>query len=193
MCRQCPTLDDAGSGECKERLLQTLHDRFVGASGVDLVDVAAARTAAGPEATGRRVLVVGRTAMSGIIRMRLESSGASVAAPDLHQPEDAPVEAAAIRALLDDVAGRTTVDAAIDAGKLHANAPVDAEALIKAGVLRRAKDGVRLLGGGGDGKDGDKGQEAHGGHFCFLPGGDEGASSTGKAGLTEASYRKSLN
>ena len=26
--------------------------------------------------------------------------------------------------------------------------PVDAEALVKAGVLRRARDGVRLLGGG---------------------------------------------
>jgi large subunit ribosomal protein L15 len=40
------------------------------------------------------------------------------------------------------------VQAAIDAGKLDANAVVDAEALVKAGVLRRAKDGVRLLGTG---------------------------------------------
>ena len=40
------------------------------------------------------------------------------------------------------------VQAAIDAGKLDAGAPVDAEALVKAGVLRRAKDGVRLLGSG---------------------------------------------
>ena len=40
------------------------------------------------------------------------------------------------------------VQAAIDAGKLDAGATVDAEALVKAGVLRRAKDGVRLLGGG---------------------------------------------
>ena len=40
------------------------------------------------------------------------------------------------------------VQAAIDAGKLDANATVDAEALVKAGVLRRAKDGVRLLGSG---------------------------------------------
>ena len=40
------------------------------------------------------------------------------------------------------------IQAAIDAGKLDANAPVDAEALVKAGVLRRAKDGVRLLGAG---------------------------------------------
>ncbi len=40
------------------------------------------------------------------------------------------------------------VQTAIDAGKLDAGAPVDAEALIKAGILRRAKDGVRLLGGG---------------------------------------------
>ncbi len=40
------------------------------------------------------------------------------------------------------------VQAAIDAGKLDPGATVDAEALVKAGVLRRAKDGVRLLGGG---------------------------------------------
>jgi large subunit ribosomal protein L15 len=37
---------------------------------------------------------------------------------------------------------------AIDAGKLDAAATVDAAALVKAGVLRRAKDGVRLLGSG---------------------------------------------
>jgi large subunit ribosomal protein L15 len=40
------------------------------------------------------------------------------------------------------------VQAAIDAGKLDAGTVVDAEALVKAGVLRRAKDGVRLLGTG---------------------------------------------
>ena len=40
------------------------------------------------------------------------------------------------------------VQAAIDAKLLDAGAVVDAAALIKAGVLRRAKDGVRLLGGG---------------------------------------------
>jgi large subunit ribosomal protein L15 len=40
------------------------------------------------------------------------------------------------------------VQAAIDAGKLDPGATVDADALVKAGVLRRAKDGVRLLGGG---------------------------------------------
>src|SRR6266516_712461 len=40
------------------------------------------------------------------------------------------------------------IQAAIDAGKLDAGAIVDAEALVKAGVLRRAKDGVRLLGSG---------------------------------------------
>jgi large subunit ribosomal protein L15 len=40
------------------------------------------------------------------------------------------------------------VQGAIDAGKLDAAATVDAEALVKAGVLRRAKDGVRLLGSG---------------------------------------------
>ena len=40
------------------------------------------------------------------------------------------------------------VQAAIDAGLLDAAAPVDAAALIKAGLLRREKDGVRLLGAG---------------------------------------------
>jgi large subunit ribosomal protein L15 len=40
------------------------------------------------------------------------------------------------------------VQAAIDAGKLDANATVDADALLRAGVLRRAKHGVRLLGAG---------------------------------------------
>ena len=40
------------------------------------------------------------------------------------------------------------VQAAIDAGKLDAKAPVDAEAMVKAGLMRRAKDGVKLLGHG---------------------------------------------
>jgi large subunit ribosomal protein L15 len=40
------------------------------------------------------------------------------------------------------------VQVAIDAGKLDPAAPVDAAALVKAGVLRRARDGVRLLGSG---------------------------------------------
>ena len=40
------------------------------------------------------------------------------------------------------------VQQAIDAGKLDAGATVDAAALIKAGLLRRAHDGVRLLGDG---------------------------------------------
>src|SRR5215472_9728838 len=40
------------------------------------------------------------------------------------------------------------IQAAIDAGKLDAGTTVDAEALVKAGVLRRAKDGVRLLSSG---------------------------------------------
>jgi large subunit ribosomal protein L15 len=40
------------------------------------------------------------------------------------------------------------VQAAIEAGKLDVSATVDAGALVKAGVLRRAKDGVRLLGSG---------------------------------------------
>lgn len=40
------------------------------------------------------------------------------------------------------------IQAAIDAKKLDAKETVTVEALVKAGVLRRAKDGVRLLGGG---------------------------------------------
>jgi large subunit ribosomal protein L15 len=40
------------------------------------------------------------------------------------------------------------VQAAIDAGKLDPRAAVDVAALVKAGLLRRAKDGVRLLGAG---------------------------------------------
>jgi large subunit ribosomal protein L15 len=40
------------------------------------------------------------------------------------------------------------VQAAIDAGKLKTDADVDVAALVAAGVLRRAKDGVRLLGSG---------------------------------------------
>ena len=37
---------------------------------------------------------------------------------------------------------------AIDAGRLDPAATIDAAALVKAGVLRRAKHGVRILGGG---------------------------------------------
>jgi large subunit ribosomal protein L15 len=40
------------------------------------------------------------------------------------------------------------VQAAIDAGKLDPKATVDSAALVKAGVLRRTRDGVRLLGKG---------------------------------------------
>ena len=40
------------------------------------------------------------------------------------------------------------VQTAIDAGKLDGKATVDADALLKAGVIRRAKDGVRLLADG---------------------------------------------
>ena len=40
------------------------------------------------------------------------------------------------------------VQQAIDAGKLDAGGTVDAAAMIKAGLLRRAHDGVRLLGNG---------------------------------------------
>ena len=40
------------------------------------------------------------------------------------------------------------LQAAIDSGLLDAAAKIDAAALVKAGLLRRAKDGVRLLGDG---------------------------------------------
>jgi len=40
------------------------------------------------------------------------------------------------------------LQAAVDAGKLDAANTVDAAALVEAGVLRRARDGVRLLGVG---------------------------------------------
>jgi large subunit ribosomal protein L15 len=40
------------------------------------------------------------------------------------------------------------IQQAIDAGKLDGAALIDVEALVAAGVLRRARDGVRLLGGG---------------------------------------------
>jgi large subunit ribosomal protein L15 len=40
------------------------------------------------------------------------------------------------------------IQTAIDAGKLDPNATIDVEELVKAGVLRRSKDGVRLLGRG---------------------------------------------
>jgi large subunit ribosomal protein L15 len=37
---------------------------------------------------------------------------------------------------------------AVDAGKLDTASKIDVAALVKAGILRRAKDGVRLLGSG---------------------------------------------
>ena len=40
------------------------------------------------------------------------------------------------------------IQQAIDAGKLDAGATIDVAALVEAGVLRRAKDGVRILGDG---------------------------------------------
>src|ERR1044071_529490 len=40
------------------------------------------------------------------------------------------------------------LEQAITAGKLDAKAAIDADALLKAGVIRRAKDGVKLLGKG---------------------------------------------
>jgi large subunit ribosomal protein L15 len=41
----------------------------------------------------------------------------------------------------------TRVQVALDAGKLDKKAPVTAESLKAAGVIRRVKDGVRILGG----------------------------------------------
>jgi len=40
------------------------------------------------------------------------------------------------------------IQEALDSGRLNAAGKIDAETLVKAGVLRRAKDGVKLLGGG---------------------------------------------
>jgi large subunit ribosomal protein L15 len=40
------------------------------------------------------------------------------------------------------------IQIAIDAGKLDGAAPVTAETLVAAGVVRRAKDGIKLLGSG---------------------------------------------
>ena len=40
------------------------------------------------------------------------------------------------------------IEQAIEAGKLDAKQPIDTAALIASGVLRRAKDGVKLLGAG---------------------------------------------
>ena len=40
------------------------------------------------------------------------------------------------------------IQAAVDAGKLDAKAAVDVEAMVKAGLMRRAKGGVKVLGGG---------------------------------------------
>jgi large subunit ribosomal protein L15 len=40
------------------------------------------------------------------------------------------------------------IQAAIDAKKLDAGKTIDAAALVEAGVIRRAKDGVRILGNG---------------------------------------------
>lgn len=40
------------------------------------------------------------------------------------------------------------IQTAIDAGKLDAGNTVDAAALVAAGVVRRAKDGIRVVGGG---------------------------------------------
>ncbi|HEY9217284.1 MAG TPA: 50S ribosomal protein L15 [Phenylobacterium sp.] len=40
------------------------------------------------------------------------------------------------------------IEQAIAAGKLDPKQPIDAEALLKSGIVRRAKDGVKLLGKG---------------------------------------------
>jgi large subunit ribosomal protein L15 len=41
-----------------------------------------------------------------------------------------------------------SLQAAVDAGAIKADAPVTAESLVAAGVIRRARDGVKLLGRG---------------------------------------------
>ena len=41
------------------------------------------------------------------------------------------------------------LQSAIDAGKINLSEPIDAAVLVAAGVVRRARDGVRLLGKGG--------------------------------------------
>jgi hypothetical protein len=40
------------------------------------------------------------------------------------------------------------LQAAVDAGRIDVKAPVNAEVLLAAGVIRRIRDGLRLLGGG---------------------------------------------
>jgi large subunit ribosomal protein L15 len=40
------------------------------------------------------------------------------------------------------------IQEAVDAGRLDASQPIDAAALVAAGVIRRARDGVRILGNG---------------------------------------------
>jgi len=40
------------------------------------------------------------------------------------------------------------LQAAIDAGRIDANAPIDVAAMVKGGLMRRAKGGVKLLGNG---------------------------------------------
>ena len=52
-----------------------------------------------------------------------------------------------IHALAFNEVSLTRVQEAVDAGKLDAKATVTAEALKAAGVIRRVKDGVRILGG----------------------------------------------
>jgi large subunit ribosomal protein L15 len=44
--------------------------------------------------------------------------------------------------------GLAKIQAAIDAGKLDVKSAVDADAMVKAGLMRRAKGGVKILGGG---------------------------------------------
>ena len=44
--------------------------------------------------------------------------------------------------------GLAKVQAAVDAGLLDIKGTIDAEAMVKAGLMRRAKGGVKLLGGG---------------------------------------------
>ena len=72
------------------------------------------------------------------------------------------------------------VQSAIDAGKLDAKSPITVEALLAAGVIRRVRDGVRLLGNGeiktklafeltGASSGAVKAVEAAGGTFTVTP------------------------
>ena len=94
------------------------------------------------------------------------------------------------------------LQAAIDAGKLDPKATVNADALVKAGLLRRARDGVRLLGTGelkakitievyGASKSAQAAVEKAGGSLKVLAPKREPAEPKGKNALAAAGKGKS--